>query len=135
MKTLVVTQKSLSDAGRWDIDFHLPAELIRTFPEEYCVPIRDVVDVVRAKRDPTKQSEKSFWYIDIASLDVASGRITNPQELIGEEELFRARKVVHAYDIVISTVRSTRRAVAVVPESLHGEICSTGSLFFDARKA
>jgi type I restriction enzyme S subunit len=64
--------------------------------------------------------------VDIASIDVDTGVILRPQELTGEEAPSRARKVIHAYDIIISTCRPTRGAIAVVPEELHGQICSTG---------
>jgi hypothetical protein len=57
---------------------------------------------------------------------VETGAISRPQELTGEEAPSRARKLVSAYDIIISTCRPTRGAIAVVPESLHGQICSTG---------
>lgn len=126
MKTLIATQETLSTAGRWDIDFHLPAELIREYPEKCCIPVRDVADVIKAKRDPTKKPEQTFWYIDISSINVVTGKIESPQQLKGKDAPSRARKVVHAYDIIISTCRPTRRAIAVVPELLHGEICSTG---------
>lgn len=126
MKTLIASPKTLVTAGRWDIDFHLPAELIQEFPKECCVPVRDVSDIVKTKRDPTKKPEQSFRYVDIASVDVITGGISSPQELTGEEAPSRARKVIHAYDIIISTCRPTRRAIAVIPETLHGEICSTG---------
>jgi type I restriction enzyme S subunit len=56
-------------------------------------------------------------YIDISSVDVSNGIIENPQELIGIEAPSRARKVVPAFDIVISTCRQTRGAIAVVPVS------------------
>ena len=46
--------------------------------------------------------------------------------MTGEEAPSRARKVIHAYDIIISSCRPTRGAIAVVPEELHGQICSTG---------
>lgn|GEM_PF-1134628 len=126
MKTLIANPKTLVTAGRWDIDFHLPAELIREFPKECCVPVRDVADIVKTKRDPTKDPEQTFRYVDIASVDVITGGISNCQEVTGEEAPSRARKVMHAYDIIISTCRPTRRAIAVIPEHLHGEICSTG---------
>lgn len=126
MKTLIAAPKALVTAGRWDIDFHLPAELIREFPKDCCVPVRDIADIIKTKRDPSKHPEQSFRYVDIASVDVITGGISNPQDLTGEEAPSRARKVIHAYDIIVSTCRPTRGAIAVIPEHLHGEICSTG---------
>lgn len=126
MKRLIATPRVLATAGRWDIDFHLPAELVLAFPADLRRPVRAVADIVKSKRDPTRWPDRPFMYVDIASVDVVTGGITNPQELIGEEAPSRARKVIHAYDIVISTCRPTRGAIAVVPEELHGQICSTG---------
>jgi type I restriction enzyme S subunit len=126
MNTLIVTSKDLKDAGRWDIDFHLPPGGIKSFPREILAPVIGCADVVRAKRDPTKKPTDTFLYVDIASIDVESGVILRPQELTGEEAPSRARKVIHAYDIIISSCRPTRGAIAVIPEELHGQICSTG---------
>lgn len=126
MKTLIVKNSQLSKEGRWDIDYHLPPEGIKRFSKEILVPIAKCADIVKSKKDPTKTPNLAFQYIDIASIDVETGLIVRPQEMTGEEAPSRARKLVSAFDIVISTVRPTRGAIAVIPESLHGEICSTG---------
>lgn len=126
MKTLLATSKNLKAAGRWDIDFHLPPIGIKQFPEALLTRVSACADIVKTKRDPTKKPELPFLYIDIASIDVSTGTIAQPQELTGEEAPSRARKVVHAFDIIISTCRPTRGAIAIVPEHLHGQICSTG---------
>jgi restriction endonuclease S subunit len=126
VKSLVVKAKGLKSAGRWDIDFHLPPIGIKAFPRELLVSIDKCADIVKTKRDPTKKPDVSFQYVDIASIDVEIGVIARPQELTGSEAPSRARKVIHGYDIIVSTVRPTRGASAVVPEELHGQICSTG---------
>lgn len=66
-----------------------------------------------------------FKYVDIASIDVETGEIINPQDLSGEEAPSRARKVVRAFDVLISTCRPTRGAISVVPVELHNQIAST----------
>lgn len=126
MKTLVKTRSELIAAGRWDIDFHLPAEGIREFPSDLLKRIDSAADITKDKRDPTNYPDEIFQYIDISSVDVSTGTITTPQELSGEEAPSRARKVVQAYDILISTCRPTRGAIAVVPPNLHNQIASTG---------
>lgn len=78
------------------------------------------------KRNPTLEPDKSFKYIDISSVDVTTGIIINPQELLGEEAPSRARKVVREGDIIISTCRPTRGAIAIIPKELDNQICSTG---------
>jgi type I restriction enzyme S subunit len=126
MKTLLKTRAELQKANRWDIDFHLPPEGIKKFPAGLLKRVDDVADITKDKRDPTRNPESAFQYVDISSIDVAVGVIANPQELEGSEAPSRARKVVRAFDLVISTCRPTRGAIAVVPPSLHDQIASTG---------
>ncbi|WP_186367573.1 restriction endonuclease subunit S, partial [Yersinia aldovae] len=88
--------------------------------------VSDVASVVKEKRDPTKTPEDTFIYIDNSSVDITSGTIVSPQELTGEEAPSRARKVVLEDDIIISTCRPTRGAIAIVPAELDNQIASTG---------
>ena len=78
------------------------------------------------QRDPTQTPDKPFVYIDIASIDRRSKRITATQTLLGDEAPSRARKAVQAGDVLVSTVRPNLNAVALVPDELDGEIASTG---------
>lgn len=126
MKKLIKLRKELVAASRWDIDFHLPAEGIKKFPSSLLKRVDEVASVVKDKRDPTKKPDQTFQYIDISAVDVAVGAVTNPQDVDGLDAPSRARKVVQAFDILVSTCRPTRGAVAVVPVNLHNEIASTG---------
>ncbi|MBR5949893.1 MAG: restriction endonuclease subunit S [Actinomycetaceae bacterium] len=125
MKTLLKSLRELEAAGRWDIDFHLPPEGIKKFPKHLLQRIDAIADVVKEKRDPTAEPDAVFQYVDISSIDVATGEIANPQDLEGHEAPSRARKVIHAFDVIVSTCRPTRGAIAVVPPKLHGQIAST----------
>lgn len=133
MRSLVVTAELLRREGRWDIDYHLPPEGLRAFPPASLRPVRELATLVTAKRDPTRTPEATFLYVDIASVNVDTGTIDSPQELSGEEAPSRARKVIRAYDLVISTCRPTRGAIAIVPERLHGQLCSTAFTVLRAR--
>ncbi len=126
MKYKLETQKTLHSEGRWDIDYHLPFEGIKAFDKNILKPISCAATVVKEKRDPTKAPDEPFTYVDISCVDVSTGVVANPQELVGSEAPSRARKVIHAYDLVISTCRPTRGAIAVIPEVYHDQICSTG---------
>lgn len=125
MKVLIKKLGELAIAGRWDIDFHLPPERILEFPLETIVRIDEVADIIKSKRDPSKSPDELFQYVDIASVEIATGTISNPQELRGDEAPSRARKVISAFDIIVSTCRPTRGAIAVIPVELHDEIAST----------
>ena len=125
MKVLVKTKKELKAVGRWDIDFHLPAEGIQLFSQALRKRVDEVAVVTKEKRNPTKEQDSVFQYIDISSVDVATGFIANPQDMEGAEAPSRARKVVTAFDVIVSTCRPTRGAIAVVPVTLHNQIAST----------
>jgi hypothetical protein len=126
MKTLLKSLEELQDAGRWDIDYHLPPIGITRFDSALLVRVDEVAEVAATKRNPSREPEASFLYIDISCIDSTTGMIGQPQDLLGEEAPSRARKVVRAFDVLVSTVRPTRGAVAVVPPYLHNQIASTG---------
>ncbi|RLG31173.1 hypothetical protein DRN98_06745 [Methanosarcinales archaeon] len=77
-------------------------------------------------RDPQKQPDKSFLYVDISSIDRDLKIITNTPEIIGAEAPSRARKIIRAGDVLVSTVRPNLNAVAIVPKELDNQIASTG---------
>lgn len=126
VKVLRTTNSELAVAGRWDLDYHLPAELIQRYPRKRTCPISQLARLSKDKRDPGQHPDKTFMYVDISSIDVETGAIVNPQELSGEEAPSRARMVIRAYDVLVSTCRPTRGAITVVPVELHNQICSTG---------
>lgn len=111
---------------RHDVKWNEGYERFKDCRSDLCLKLRDVLDFVKEQRNPTKSPGSEFEYIDIASLDVASGEIMEPTRLTGREAPSRARKVVRHGEIIISTVRPARGAIAVVPEHLDGQICSTG---------
>lgn len=76
--------------------------------------------------DPGRAPESCFRYIDIASIDKDKKVINGTQTLLGQDAPSRARKVVRADDVLVSTVRPNLNTVAMVPDELDGEIASTG---------
>ena len=78
------------------------------------------------KRNPTLEPEKTFKYVDVSSVSNTEFRVVQTTELLGSEAPSRARKLLHANDIIFATVRPTLKRVAMIPPELHREICSTG---------
>ena len=134
MKLLIKNHGHLIDAGRCDIDFHLPPEHLEQYPSDLITTVSAVAETVKDKRDPGDEPEVLFRYVDISSIDVAVGRIVNSQELHGSEAPSRARKIIRSEYIIVSTCRPTRGAIAVVPEHLDDEICSTAFSVLDVRE-
>ena len=67
-----------------------------------------------------------FRYVDISSVDREGKCVTGATELAVAEAPSRARQVLKADDILVSTVRPNLNAVAMVPNDLDGAVGSTG---------
>lgn len=78
------------------------------------------------KTDPRNSPDASFEYIDIGGIQAGSGRIRETKTLMGVDAPSRARQIVRAGDVVLSTVRTYQRKTAIVPDGLDGAIASTG---------
>ena len=85
---------------------------------EACLPVRKV--------SPIQRPDKSFTYLDIASIDNAQLRIVSPKIYLGKDAPSRARQRVKAGSVLFSTVRTYLKNIAMVPEDLDGQIASTG---------
>ena len=78
------------------------------------------------------RSERPFLYIDIASVNIRTGDI-QPIEIPELDAPSRARKKVRAKDLLVSTVRPERNAIALIPSELDGAVCSTGFAVLKAK--
>jgi len=75
---------------------------------------------------PDSLGRATFRYIDIESVDNVGLRITHPKSIGVHEAPSRARKLLKSRDVLFSTVRPYLKNIAMVPQSLDGEIASTG---------
>ncbi|MGI4791653.1 MAG: restriction endonuclease subunit S [Janthinobacterium lividum] len=76
--------------------------------------------------DPTKRPNLTFVYVDVSSVSNESFSIVETKTLLGKDAPSRARKQMKAEDIIFATVRPTLRRVALIPQELDGQVCSTG---------
>lgn len=77
-------------------------------------------------RDPRKSPEQTFRYVDISGVDNRLKIITEARPILGKDAPSRARQVIQANDVLVATTRPNLNAVALVPQDLNNEICSTG---------
>lgn len=83
--------------------------------------------VLRTKlKDPTKEPTKEFYYVDVSSVSNSLFKIEQTTLLLGKEAPSRARKLIGYEDVIFATVRPTLRRIALVPEELENQVCSTG---------
>ncbi len=118
---------------REDPEYYQPelVELERSLQEAGAVPLRDVARLVNRSVDPAT-GESSLSYIDISSVSIDTGHV-QAIALRPFEAPSRARKKVLTGDVIVSTVRPERNAVALIDDELDGAVCSTGFAVFRAR--
>ena len=91
-----------------------------------CRPLSELCLRKIDQRDPTDTPDVQFHYIDIGSVNSGTKQIESAVVVKGAQASVRARQVVRAGDVLVSTVRPNLNAVAMVPQELDGAICSTG---------
>lgn len=91
-----------------------------------CVAMDDLCEKYPGIRSPAATPEVPFTYVDITAVDNISKRITESRTLLGKEAPSRARNVIRSGDVIVATTRPNLNAVALVPEELDSQICSTG---------
>jgi len=91
-------------------------------------PIPKIGDVClpTLQGDPARTGRRSFLYVDIAGVDRDSKAISKTDEMPSDNAPSRARKIIEASDVLVSTVRPNLNAIALVPKNLGGEVASTG---------
>lgn len=88
--------------------------------------IGELVSTV-STRDPGRSAPSDkFIYVDLSAVDQREKRIVAPRELQGSDAPSRARQLISAGDILVSTVRPNLNGVARVPQELDGATASTG---------
>lgn len=90
------------------------------------VALEDVVLNVTTWNPLKTSEENSFDYIDISSVGQESKTIESPKQVFSAEAPSRARQLVKADDVIVSTVRPNLNAIAQVPAFLDGATASTG---------
>jgi len=98
------------------------------------VKLIEVCEEKTGTRDPQLQPTDTFRYVDISSVDNTQKRILDASVLFGKDAPSRARQVINAGDIIVSTTRPNLNAVALVPYEFNNQICSTGFCVLRSKK-
>jgi len=114
-------------ASRLDADYYRPefVENEALLPRLASSPLAQVADLATDRVDPAASPADEFGYIDITNVDVIDGSVTL-QRMRGWQASSRARKRVAEGDVLVSTVRPNRSAIALIDASLAGAVGSTG---------
>ena len=88
--------------------------------------IGDLVDDVHTWNPSTDATGSDIDYIDIGSVDQSAKQVVARPKIAAADAPSRARQLVKAGDILVSTVRPNLNSVALVPDNLDGATASTG---------
>ncbi|MDE0065291.1 MAG: restriction endonuclease subunit S [Acidimicrobiaceae bacterium] len=78
------------------------------------------------KWNPKREGNGAFTYVDISSIDQHTKTVSEPSSVDAAEAPSRARQLIAAGDVLVSTVRPNLNAVAYVKQELDGATASTG---------
>jgi len=77
-------------------------------------------------RNPEKEKDILFKYIDISSISNLSNTVIEMKEFYGSHAPSRARRSIQKDDILFSTVRTYLKNIAMVTQDEDNMLCSTG---------
>lgn len=124
----VTIQSSVVNANsRWDAEYYKPIykeikELIEHFANGY-KSIGEICEI--CEKNFTPKDEEIYKYIELANINI-NGEINGYTECEGELLPSRARRKVHAGDVIVSSIEGSLGSCAIIPDELDGALCSTG---------
>jgi len=126
MEVFIVQSKEIE--GRIDPHFYRPEfkTLVNTIKKRPFQKLTDLIEFSSETWDQQGIYENEFPYIEISEIDVNSGEIQNVQQYKIADAPSRAKMIVREEDIIISTTRPNRGAIALIEKSKDGFIASTG---------
>lgn len=89
-------------------------------------PLADLVIPVETWNPGRSGPEESFQYIDLGAVDQETKSIVGARSVACADAPSRARQLIKARDILVSTVRPNLNGVAKVPDEFGGATASTG---------
>lgn len=86
----------------------------------------ELVDFSRERWDRSKWQTNVFRYIEINGIDIVTGEVHQVLEMEVKKAPSRAQMLLRKGDIIISTTRPYRGAIAIIPDNFDKSIGSTG---------
>lgn len=87
--------------------------------------IKEITEKVPSIK-PESEPERIFGYVDIGSINNETNRIFDFKKIRGEHAPSRARQSIQPNDVLFSNVRTYLRNIAIIPNDLAVNVCSTG---------
>ena len=118
-------------SSRLDFSYNEPfygllEEAMQGCQYEFLALVPPLVTYSEETTNPLERPNESFEYVDISNIDIRWGEMKSVVMSGKDATSSRVRRVMHGGEILISTTRPTRRAIAMVSDELDGQVCSTG---------
>ena len=120
---------SFSVSGRLDAEFYQPKyDDIKKFMTN----AGTVGELCKLHDKNFMPHDKTIYkYIELANVET-NGNISMPDEILGEELPTRARRIVKAGQVIISSIEGSLQNCALITDELDGALCSTGFFVIDS---
>jgi type I restriction enzyme M protein len=122
-----ITFNHVRPSLRFDVEYYQPIHytLQTALKKAKCIKANTVAKLNKTTINPRKSPTRIYHYVDISSIDAAIGDY-DVTTLYGHEAPTRARRRVNKSDLIVSTVRPNRNAVAVIADESDDLVVSTG---------
>lgn len=113
---------------RFDPSFHQIEfqDLINAIKKHNYSAIKNIVSFSNESWNQKDFFENTFPYIEISEIDTLTGEIKNVNQIAINDAPSRAKMIVRENDIIVSTTRPNRGAIAKISENQDFSIASTG---------
>ncbi|QTA78424.1 Type I restriction endonuclease domain-containing protein [Desulfonema limicola] len=131
---ITTSQKNISTLDAKDLDnpridawHYLPrfTNLKQWLKQSDFILLKKIAHISTEKWNPKNTESTTFHYVEIAGIDQTSGSII-AKEILVKDAPGRARQLIRPFDIIASTVRPNRKAIAVARKTMDGWVASTG---------
>lgn len=122
-----ITFNHLRPLLRFDVEYYQPIhyKLKNALEKAKCIKANTVAKLNKTTINPRNSPTNIFHYVDISSIDAEIGDY-DFTTLYGHEAPTRARRRAKKSDLIVSTVRPNRNAVAIIADEINGLVVSTG---------
>lgn len=121
--------RDLLDFDKVDFNLTIKTTITNVIKLNSIYPVVGLVEVVNINQNeinPSMFPDKEFTYVDIASIENGTGKISLEQKVSGKNAPSRARRIVLKDSTIISTVRPNLKAFAFADREFNDTIFSTG---------
>lgn len=127
----IVNLSNILEARRMDAEYFQAKyeKLVSKLKEKNSKLLSEVIESVPAKFEANKKPNNKFNYVELSNIN--SGVINGFTEVLGRETPDRAKRILKADDVIVSTVEGSLDKVALVDKDQEGFLASNG--FFQLR--